>query len=74
MSFSITGLDQGTYPPSAAGQTAWRFMLLASLASRLFIHLCGRLRSVENCVVMSKVRMVEWSVVFISPMVLYVRR
>ena len=58
VSFSITGLDQGTYPPFVAGQTAWRFMLLARLASRFLIHLCGRLRSLGNCVVMSKVRMV----------------
>ena len=62
VSFSITGLDQGTYPPSVAGQTAWRCMLLASLASRFFIHLRGRLGSVENRVVMSKLRMVEWAV------------
>ena len=58
MSLSITDLDQGTYPPLVAVQTAWRCMLLARLASRLLIHCCGKLRFAEDFVVMGKVRMV----------------
>lgn len=70
VSFSITGLDQGAYPPFVAGQTAGGFMLLARLAGRFLIHLFERLRSLENFAVISKVGMVS-GVKLTSPTVFF---